>query len=68
MSKQSRKSHSWLFVKWRPGGAGGAGLGLAIARQVARAHGSDLALASRPGDTTFSLTLPRMEVSDDDGA
>ena len=57
-----------VFEKFWTGGAGGAGLGLAIARQVARAHGSDLALASRPGDTTFSLTLPRMEVSDDDGA
>jgi heavy metal sensor kinase len=37
----------------------GAGLGLAIARWIARAHGGELALAhSRPGDTLFVLTLP----------
>lgn len=57
-----------VFEKFWTGGAGGAGLGLAIARQVARAHGSDLTLTSRPGDTTFALRLPRMELSDDDGA
>ncbi len=37
---------------------GGSGLGLPIARQLARAHGGDLRLeAARPG-TTFVLTLP----------
>jgi len=57
-----------VFEKFWTSGSGGAGLGLAIARQVARAHGSDLTLASRPGDTTFSLRLPALEVEDDDGA
>ncbi len=56
-----------VFEKFWTSGAGGAGLGLAIARQVARAHGSDLTLSSRPGDTTFTLRLPRMEIDDDDG-
>ena len=38
---------------------GGAGLGLAIARELAQAHGGDLALASTgPEGTVFELTLP----------
>jgi two-component system, OmpR family, sensor kinase len=37
----------------------GAGLGLAIARRIAEAHGSTLQLVeSRPGRTEFCLTLP----------
>jgi two-component system OmpR family sensor kinase len=55
-----------VFEKFWTSGAGGAGLGLAIARQVARAHGSDLTLVSRPGDTSFALRLARMELGDDD--
>ena len=39
---------------------GGAGLGLAIARAIARAHGGEVTLAPREGGgTTASLTLPR---------
>ena len=38
--------------------ASGAGLGLALARSIIRAHGGDLTVASRPGDTTFTTTLP----------
>jgi two-component system sensor histidine kinase MtrB len=37
----------------------GSGLGLAIARENARLHGGDVAVVSRPGGTTFTLTLPR---------
>jgi histidine kinase len=39
---------------------GGSGIGLAIARAVARAHGGDLVAASEgPGrGTTFTLRLP----------
>ncbi len=36
----------------------GFGLGLAIASNIAQAHQGDLTVASRPGETTFRLTLP----------
>ncbi len=38
---------------------GGVGLGLAISRQLARAMGGELRADSRPGQTTFTLRLPR---------
>ncbi len=39
---------------------GGAGLGLAIAREVARAHGGDVTIArSHLGGARFTLSLPR---------
>jgi two-component system sensor histidine kinase SenX3 len=36
----------------------GSGLGLSIARNIARAHHGDLTVTSRAGETTFQLTLP----------
>ena len=36
----------------------GSGLGLSIAQNIVRAHHGDLIVASRPGETTFRLTLP----------
>jgi signal transduction histidine kinase len=46
----------------RPDGAprdGGAGLGLALARWIARAHDGDVILARSSGaGTTFLITLP----------
>lgn len=36
----------------------GVGLGLSLARAIARAHGGDVTLDSRPGATAFTLTLP----------
>jgi two-component system sensor histidine kinase KdpD len=36
----------------------GSGLGLSIAQNIARAHHGELAVASRPGETTFRLTFP----------
>ncbi len=45
------------------GGRGGAGLGLAIARSIARAHGGSLTLAHTGADgTTFVLRLPAAPV------
>ena len=43
----------------RPDGQGGAGLGLAIAYEIARAHGGTLRVHSTLGEgTAFLLTLP----------
>lgn len=42
-------------------GVPGSGLGLTLARQMARAHGGDLRCRSRPGGgACFTLTLPRI--------
>lgn len=40
---------------------GGAGLGLAIAREIVRAHGGDITAKSERGITTFSLVFPQMQ-------
>lgn len=39
--------------------AGGAGLGLAIARETARAHGGDIYAASDAGATSFTIWIPQ---------
>ena len=36
----------------------GSGLGLSIAHRIVQAHNGDLSVTSRPGETTFRLTLP----------
>jgi two-component system heavy metal sensor histidine kinase CusS len=38
--------------------AGGAGLGLAIVRSIAHAHGGEVGVRSEAGVTTFTLSLP----------
>jgi signal transduction histidine kinase len=48
--------------RWRAGDSSGAstGLGLAIVDAVVTAHGGTIAVSSRPGDTRFAITLPRV--------
>jgi signal transduction histidine kinase len=36
----------------------GSGLGLSIAHSIVRAHGGDLTVKSRPGETIFRMTFP----------
>jgi signal transduction histidine kinase len=43
----------------RGGGESGHGLGLAIARAYAQAHGGDLVYDSRPGGARFELVIPQ---------
>ena len=64
-----------IFERFRRGGTidpgiAGMGLGLYISREIVRAHGGEIRVASTPGaGSTFTLTLPRMpEVMDDDPA
>ncbi|MFR8009656.1 MAG: ATP-binding protein, partial [Gordonibacter urolithinfaciens] len=38
---------------------GGAGLGLAIAREIARAHGGDIYATSDAGLTSFTVWIPQ---------
>ncbi|MEK7667170.1 MAG: HAMP domain-containing sensor histidine kinase [Gemmatimonadota bacterium] len=46
----------------RTGERPGIGLGLAIGKWIAEAHGGSLAVTSRPGrGTTFTVTIPRSE-------
>lgn len=44
--------------KARTSGAGGFGLGLAIAREIAREHDGDIVCASDSAGTTFTVTIP----------
>ena len=50
-----------LFQRFARGPGGGTGLGLAIARAIAKAHGGEIAVESRPGRTVFRVRLPLLE-------
>jgi two-component system OmpR family sensor kinase len=39
--------------------SGGAGLGLSMVAAIVQAHGGTTTVSSRPGSTTFTVTLPR---------
>jgi two-component system OmpR family sensor kinase len=48
-----------IFNKFYKGAGGGAGLGLAIAKQIAEVHGGEICVRSKPGQgTTFQVKLP----------
>jgi signal transduction histidine kinase len=51
----------------RPGSQDGLGLGLYIAREIAQAHGGEIAARSDASETVFTVRLPRLasDVSDD---
>lgn len=56
LSAEARQHLFQPFVTLRPGGTG---LGLALARQIAVAHGGDVTAESRPGEgAAFILALP----------
>jgi len=49
----------WRSEKSRSRTTGGAGIGLAIVKELVRAHGGQVAVASAPGEgSTFRVTLP----------
>ena len=50
-----------LFERFARGPQGGAGLGLAIAKQIAEAHEGAITVRSRPGQTVFRVELPGLE-------
>ncbi len=57
-----------IFEKFYKGAGGGAGLGLAIAEQIARHHGGSIDVESEPGRTRFTIRLPGVELGDESEA
>lgn len=57
-----RLFHRYVQLSSGPARArGGAGLGLSLVRQIARAQGGEVSVRSMPGEgSTFTLTLPRV--------
>ncbi len=50
-----------LFERYTKGRGGRLGLGLAIAKQIAEAHGGEIRVRSQPGETVFEVRLPGLE-------
>jgi two-component system, OmpR family, sensor kinase len=50
----------------RSNGGGSTGLGLAIVQAVTTAHGGGVSVTSRPGQTSFVITLPRLDARQPD--
>jgi two-component system nitrogen regulation sensor histidine kinase GlnL len=55
--------HKTLFLPLVSRREGGTGLGLAIAQGIVAQHQGTIEFDSRPGQTSFSLTLPIVEQS-----
>ena len=43
----------------RAGESSGSGLGLSITKAIIERHGGTIAVASQPGQTTFTIVLPQ---------
>ncbi|BAS28747.1 sensor histidine kinase [Limnochorda pilosa] len=55
----SEEAQRRLFEPFYTSKPGGSGLGLAVVKHIALAHGGDVSVQSRPGEgATFTLTLP----------
>jgi signal transduction histidine kinase len=51
-----------LFQPFVSGKANGTGIGLALSRKIARAHGGDLVLERNGPGATFLLNLPKEDL------
>lgn len=52
---------SKVFDRYQKGPGGRRGLGLAIAQEIAKAHGGEIRVRSEPGNTVFEVRLPGLE-------
>ena len=50
-----------VFERYQKGPGGRRGLGLAIAKEIAEAHGGEIRVRSEPGNTVFEVRLPGLE-------
>ena len=50
------------FFTTKPTGQG-TGLGLSLAYDIVKAHGGEINVKSKPGDTSFTITLPQKHSS-----
>ena len=57
-SAEKRKTPFEPFVRLNEQGTRGAGLGLAAARSIARAHGGDVVILDNNGGAHVRVTLP----------